>query len=79
MYKILQSLIFPVDGFQTLPAPFPVKANIGVAALEGDISISGDSFQFKASSSANYTVLSDAINEQITFLILVFLLTVFII
>ncbi len=33
-----------VEGFRTLPAPFNVNANIGVAALEGDLGIRGDRF-----------------------------------
>ncbi len=37
-----------VDGFQSLPAPRPVKAKMGVAALEGDNSISGDQLFVKA-------------------------------
>ncbi len=31
-----------VDGFRTLPAPQPVRANLAFATLEGDLSIGGD-------------------------------------
>ncbi len=60
-------LEIPVSGYQTLPAPYPVNANISVGALEGDIGITGDSFQFKAGTSTNFTVISDAINETNNF------------
>ncbi|MBO3117806.1 T9SS type B sorting domain-containing protein [Winogradskyella sp. DF17] len=60
-------LDIPVSGYQTLPAPYPVNANIGVAALEGDIGITGDSFQYKASTNPNFTVISDAINQANNF------------
>ncbi|SDM09339.1 SprB repeat-containing protein, partial [Kriegella aquimaris] len=38
----------PVNGFTTLPAPFPVIANMGVAALEGDNRIDGDGLEIDA-------------------------------
>ena len=56
-------LEIPVSGFQTLPDPLPVRANIGVAALEGDFGIKRDSYEFKANSNPNFTTLSDAINK----------------
>lgn len=37
-----------VNGFQTLPAPQPVNARIGVMALEGDTTLSGDKFSIKS-------------------------------
>ncbi|MDT7828895.1 T9SS type B sorting domain-containing protein [Pricia sp. S334] len=39
-----------VNGFRTLPTPFPVRARIGVGALEGDRSINGDQFRIRANS-----------------------------
>ena len=61
------TLDIPVTGFQTLPAPLPVVAKIGVAALEGDLGISGDTFRFKASTSGSYTRISDALNYNNNF------------
>ncbi|WP_157757585.1 T9SS type B sorting domain-containing protein [Pseudalgibacter alginicilyticus] len=60
-------LPIPISGFQTLPSPLPVNANLGVAALEGDIGLSGDSFQFKASTSGSFTRISDALNSSSNF------------
>lgn len=37
----------PVSGFQTLPLGFAVNAKLGVAALEGDVGLKDDSFQFR--------------------------------
>jgi uncharacterized repeat protein (TIGR01451 family) len=50
----------PVAGFRTLPNPLPVNAKIGVSALEGDLEITGDSFQFKAASRPTFSTISDA-------------------
>jgi gliding motility-associated-like protein len=61
------SVDIPVSGFQTLPAPSPVVAKIGVSALEGDLGIGGDTFKFKASTSATYTNISDALNSSNNF------------
>ncbi|QQY81726.1 T9SS type B sorting domain-containing protein [Tamlana sp. s12] len=58
---------FNVSGFQTLPDNLPVYAKVGVAALEGDYSIFGDSFEFKAGSNANYTDISDGLNDASNF------------
>ena len=57
-----------VNGFRTLPAPLPVNANIGVAALEGDIGLRNDSFLIKAATSdVPPTAISDAVNEANNF------------
>ncbi|MGO4773882.1 hypothetical protein ACEN2I_19725, partial [Flavobacterium sp. W22_SRS_FK3] len=37
----------PISGFQTLPVGFPVKAKIGVAALDGDYDKKGDGLLFR--------------------------------
>ncbi|KAA1240344.1 DUF11 domain-containing protein, partial [Aquimarina sp. RZ0] len=39
---------FLYDNFQTLPAPLPVNARFGVAALEGDTNITGDGLAINA-------------------------------
>ncbi|MDV7137619.1 T9SS type B sorting domain-containing protein [Maribacter sp. TH_r10] len=41
----------PISGFTTLPAPFNVNANIGIAALEGDNQIRGDGLEINANGS----------------------------
>ncbi|WP_354680756.1 hypothetical protein, partial [Mariniflexile fucanivorans] len=61
------SIDIPVSGFQTLPAPSPVVARIGVSALEGDLGLSGDTFRFKASTSAAFTTISDALSPANNF------------
>ena len=50
------------SGFTTLPAPFPVRAKLASAALEGDNKITGDQLQFKAASSTTFTPLSNTLN-----------------
>ncbi|MBU2949251.1 T9SS type B sorting domain-containing protein [Tamlana agarivorans] len=70
-YAVVQNSQADVDidilGFQTLPSPLPVNAKIGVASLEGDVGISGDTFQFKANSNSNFTPLFDALNPSTNF------------
>lgn len=49
-------------GFTTLPPPFPVRAKLASAALEGDNRITGDQLLFKAASNATFTPLSNTLN-----------------
>ncbi|SHG56134.1 gliding motility-associated C-terminal domain-containing protein [Flavobacterium micromati] len=59
---------FAINGFRTLPAPFPVRAKMGVAALEGDLGVFGDTFQFKASTVPTlFTPISDVRNPANNF------------
>ncbi|MGO4919955.1 T9SS type B sorting domain-containing protein [Maribacter spongiicola] len=60
-----ESIDIPVNGFTTLPAPFPVYANMGVAALEGDNRIGGDALQINANGS--FTTLSNGQNPATNF------------
>jgi len=55
----------PISGFTTLPAPFTVNANIGVAALEGDNNIPGDGLAINAN--ASFTTLSSTVNPANNF------------
>ncbi len=56
-----------VNGFKTLPNPFPVRARIGVGALEGDRGISNDRFFIKANSRAGFTNLTTGLNPTNNF------------
>ncbi len=56
-----------VNGFRTLPNPFPVRARIGVGALEGDRGITNDRFYLRANSSTNFTNLSNNLNPNNNF------------
>ncbi len=58
-----------VNGFRTLPAPFPVRARIGVGALEGDRGISNDRFFIRAdlNSGSSFTNLSTGLNPANNF------------
>ncbi|MEO8234368.1 MAG: T9SS type B sorting domain-containing protein [Flavobacterium sp.] len=53
---------FNINGFQTLPPPFPVKARIGVGALEGDYEYTGDNLSFKANSLGGFTTITNGLN-----------------
>ena len=55
----------PISGFTTLPAPFNVNANIGIAALEGDNKIGGDGLEINANGS--FTPLSSTVNPANNF------------
>lgn len=56
-----------VNGFRTLPTPFPVRARVGVGALEGDRGIRNDRFFLKANSNTNFTNLSTGLNPTNNF------------
>jgi len=55
------------DGFTTLPAPFPVRANLTTLALEGDNRITGDQLAIRAGSSSIFTSLGNALNPTDNF------------
>jgi gliding motility-associated-like protein len=69
------TLDIPVSGFKTLPLGYTVNAKLGVAALEGDVGINNDSFQFRngappATYIANdptFTKMYDAVNPADNF------------
>ena len=50
------------SGFTTLPPPFPVRAKLASAALEGDNRITGDQLLFKAATNPTFTALSNTLN-----------------
>ncbi|MDP5230713.1 MAG: T9SS type B sorting domain-containing protein [Cellulophaga sp.] len=56
-----------VNGFRTLPNPFPVRARIGVGALEGDRGITNDRFFIRANSNAGFTNLATGLNPNNNF------------
>ncbi len=62
-----ETVDIPVNGFTTLPAPFPVNANIGVAALEGDNKISGDGLSIRAGGLPTFTALGNTQNPTNNF------------
>lgn len=62
-----QTVDIPFNGFTTLPAPFPVNAQLGVAALEGDNRISGDGLSIKANSNLTFTPLGNTVNPTTNF------------
>ncbi len=62
-----ETVDIPVSGFTTLPAPFPVNAKMGVAALEGDNRIGGDGLAIDAFGGGVYTPLSNSVNPATNF------------
>ncbi|WP_430428628.1 T9SS type B sorting domain-containing protein [Maribacter litoralis] len=58
-----ETLDILIDGFTTLPAPFQVNANMGVAALEGDNGILGDALQINANGTFT-TLINDQNNNR---------------
>lgn len=55
------------SGFTTLPPPFPVRAKLASAALEGDNRITGDQLLFRAASNATFTPLGNTLNTTNNF------------
>jgi large repetitive protein len=70
-YQLIQAgngpLDYVINGFQTLPAPFPVRAKVGVAALEGEIGLTGDTYSIKSNPSGTFSTLSNAVNPANSF------------
>jgi len=62
-----QTVDVPFSGFTTLPAPFPVRAKLGVATLEGDNRISGDRLAIRANSNVTFTPLGNTVNPTTNF------------
>ena len=62
-----ETVDIPVNGFTTLPAPFPVIAQLGVGTLEGDNRIGGDGLSIKANSNFTYTPLGNTVNPTNNF------------
>ncbi|MCG2459221.1 T9SS type B sorting domain-containing protein [Flavobacteriaceae bacterium F89] len=65
--KSKETLDIPINGFSTLPNPFPVLAKIGVATLEGDNRITGDGLSIKANSNSIFTPLGNTVNPTNNF------------
>ncbi len=62
-----ETVDIPYNGFTTLPAPFPVRAKLGVGTLEGDNRITGDGLSIRANSNGSFTPLSSAVNPADNF------------
>ncbi|WP_340076284.1 T9SS type B sorting domain-containing protein [Leptobacterium sp. I13] len=54
-------------GFNTLPAPLPVRANLSILTLEGDNRITGDQLAIRANSNPSFTQLSNTVNPATNF------------
>lgn len=55
------------SGFTTLPPPFPVRAKLASAALEGDNRITGDQLLIRADSNPTFTALGNTLNATNNF------------
>ncbi|WP_225036486.1 T9SS type B sorting domain-containing protein [Winogradskyella sp. SM1960] len=61
------NLDIPVDGFRTIPAPAPVRANFAFATLEGDSPILGDRLRLNGVSlSATDRPIANFFNSSVT-------------
>lgn len=60
-------LDFNINGFQTLPAPQPVRASVGAVSLEGDLGLTGDSFRIKSNSVIPFSQISNGLNPATNF------------
>lgn len=64
--NIPMEMTFTFSGFKTLPAPLPVKARFGIAALEGDKQIKGDRLSILRPN-GSYMGLSNDVNPTNNF------------
>ncbi|MBW1298313.1 hypothetical protein GBO31_22605, partial [Aquimarina litoralis] len=60
---------FLYDNFQTLPAPLPVNARYGIAALEGDTNFTGDGLAIFSQPLGNFEIplFADPVNDVTNF------------
>ncbi len=58
---------FTYNGFQTLPAPLPVRARFATATLEGDQPFDGDLFQIQRPDGVRQDIFTTPANEEDNF------------